>query len=237
MSGHSKWSTIKRAKGVNDAKRGQVFSKLARAITVAVKLGGSDSNGNIKLREVIDKARSVNMPKENVERAIAKGAGNDGGIALQEVVYEGYGPGGIAILIEATTDNKNRTTQEIKNLLEKNGGSMGTPGSVVFQFDHKGQIFVEKSPNTEEEMLTIIDLDVDDVVEVEDGIEIYTKPGELYHTRTKLEEAGIKVKSTELTFVPKNPLELDDSKSGSVIRLLELIDENEDVQKVYANLA
>jgi YebC/PmpR family DNA-binding regulatory protein len=237
MSGHSKWSTIKRAKGANDAKRGQLFSKLARLITIAAKQGGPDVNGNLKLRMAVDKARASNMPKDNVERAIAKGSGADGGAELHEVMYEGYGPGGVAILVEAATDNKNRTTQEVKNILEKNGGSMGTPGSVAFQFEHKGQIFVEKGPNAEEEMLTIMDLNVDDVVEAEDGIEVYTKPNELFQIKEQLEAAGITVKSAELTYVAKTPLELDEAKVATIVRVIDLLDEHDDIQKVYANLA
>lgn len=237
MSGHSKWSTIKRAKGVNDAKRGQLFSKLARAITIAAKTGGADPNTSPKLRLLVDKARASNMPKENIERAIEKGTGEGSANSLHEVVYEGYGPCGVAILIEAATDNKNRTTAEIKSMLDKNGGSMGTPGSVSFQFEHKGFLFVEKNGNSEEEMLAIIDMGVDDVIETEDGLEVFTKPSDLFHTKKKLEEAGIFVKNAELIFVAKTLLDIEESKISGVLRLLHLLDEHEDIQKVYANLA
>ncbi len=238
MSGHSKWSTIKRAKGANDAKRGQLFSKLARLITISAKQGGPDVNGNLKLRMAVDKARAANMPKDNVERAIAKGSGAEGGAGLQEVIYEGYGPGGVAILVEAATDNKNRTTQEVKNILEKNGGSMGTPGSVAFQFEHKGLIVTEKDKDKgEDQMLSIMDMEVDDVVDVENELEVYTKPADLFKVKEQLEAAGINVKSAELTYVAKTPLELDESKVNTIIRVIDLLDDHEDVQKVYANLA
>lgn len=239
MSGHSKWSTIKRAKGANDAKRGQIFSKLARAITISAKQGGSDPNANPKLRLLVDKARSSNMPKENIERAIEKGSGAGGADSLQEVVYEGYGPGGVAILIEAATDNKNRTTAEIKSMLDKHGGSMGTPGSVAFQFEQKGLILIEKNSTSsvEDTMLTIMDLEVDDVVDAEDGLEVYTKPNLLFQIKEGIESTGFNVKSAELTFTPKNALSVDESKINNVIKLIDLLDEHDDVQKVWANLA
>lgn len=236
MSGHSKWSTIKRAKAVTDAKRGQLFSKITRAITLAAKQGGPDFNANVRLRILIDQARSANMPKENIERAIDKatGAGNGG---LEEVVYEGYGPGGVAILVEAATDNKNRTTQEVKSIFDRSGGSLGTPGSVVYQFEQRGLIVIEKGADSDDTMLKLIDLGAEDVEAVEDGIEVYTKPGDLFKTKEMIEQVGMVVKSAELMFSPKTPLALTDSdKEQKVLKLIEALDEHEDVQKVYANL-
>lgn len=235
MSGHSKWSTIKRQKGMVDAKRGQLFSKLARAITLAAKQGGTDVAANLKLRMAVDKARGSNMPKENIDRALRTAAGKLG--ELQEVVYEGYGPGGVAILVEAATDNRNRTTQEIKNIFERGEGSLGSPGSVAYQFEQRGQIVVEKGEDPDERMLQIIDLGVEDVHEVEDAIEVHTKPGEVFKTKEALENTGILVGSAELVFTPKNTVDLPEDKQAKVLKLLENLDDNENVQRVFANLA
>lgn len=236
MSGHSKWSTIKRQKGIADAKRGLLFSKLARAITLAAKLGGTDPTANLKLRMAVDKARESNMPKENIDRAIERGKPGAGG-DLHEVIYEGYGPGGVAILIEATTDNRNRTTQEIKNIFERGEGSLGSPGSVAYQFEQRGQVVVEKGENPDERMLIIIDLGVEDVHEVEDAIEVHTKSAEVFKTKESLESAGIPVKSAELVFTPKNMVDLPEDKQAKVLKLLENLDDNENVQRVFANLS
>lgn len=235
MSGHSKWSTIKRQKGINDAKKGQLFSKLARAITLAAKQGGVDPVTNFHLRLVIDKAREANMPKENVDRALRQAQGkleNE----LEELVYEGYGPNGVAFIVEAATDNRNRTTQEIKNIFERGGGSLSTPGSVAFQFEQKGLILVDKGASAEEKMLQLIDLGVEDVEEVEDGIEVYTKPNELFQVREKLVEAGVTVKSAELMFKPTNVVVVHEKdKAQRLMNLMEALDDHDDVQKVYAN--
>jgi len=236
MSGHSKWSTIKRQKGLNDAKKGAIFTKLAKAISIAVKEGGADPGGNVKLRFAIEKARESNMPKDNVEHAIERGTGA-GGASLQEMVYEGYGPEGVPIIVEAATDNKNRTAQEMKNLFERGGGTMGSPGSVSFQFERAGQILAEKGTNPEERMLQLIDLGVEDIEEVEDGIEVYTRPEELHKIRHTLEEAGIAVKEAELVFCPRDPMPVQDAdKSAKIVKFLESLDDHDDVQKVYAGV-
>lgn len=232
MSGHSKWSTIKRQKGATDAKRGRLFSKLVRAISIAAKLGGPNPNSNLHLRLAMDQAKAANMPKENIERALRSAQGKLEG-ELQEVLYEGYGPGGTAILVEAATDNKNRTTQEIKNIFERGGGSLGTPGSVSFQFAREGQIVV--GGKGEELMLQLIDLGAEDIEEVEDGIEIYIKPAELFRMKEKIEQARIPVKSTELVYSPKISKNVPESVQSRVVRLLETLDEHDDVQKVYTN--
>ena len=235
MSGHSKWSTIKRAKEANDAKKGALFTKLARAITIAAKGGGADPDMNMKLRFAVEKARQSNMPKENIERAIEKGVG-EGGVQMQEMVYEGYGPLGVPIVVEAATDNKNRTAQEIKNLFERGGGTLGAPGSVSFQFERTGQLVLEKGDDPEGRMLELIDLGAEDLEEAEDGIEVYTQPAELFSTKQKLEGGGMRVKSAELIYRPKTNIEVRGEGANRIVKLLENLDDHDDVQKVWAGV-
>ncbi len=235
MSGHSKWSTIKRQKGINDAKKGAVFTKLAKAITLAAKDGGADPSMNMKLRFAIEKARQSNMPKDNIERAVASAQGKLDN--LIELVYEGYGPSGVPVIVEAATDNKNRTAQEIKNMFERGGGVMASPGSVSFQFERAGQLVVEKGTDAESRMLELIDLGAEDLEEAEDGIEVYTKPADLFLVKQKLEGAGMKVSSSELIYRPKTNIEVkDEGTANRVVRLLEGLDDLDDVQKVYAGV-
>lgn len=236
MSGHSHYATIKHQKGLKDAQKGKVFSKLGRAISIAVKAGGGpDPEANYKLRMAIDTARASNMPKENIERAISKGVG--GGVSLEEVSYEGFGPEGVAVIVEAATDNRNRTAQEIKNLFERGGGNLGGPGSVAFNFEHKGQIVVEKAENTEDQLLKLIDAGVDDVEESADGIDIYVAPDKLSEKNKVIKDMGFTIKSSELIQKPKMYTTLADPvKAQKVINFLDKFDENEDVQKVFANL-
>lgn len=235
MSGHSKWSTIKRQKGANDAKKGLLFSKLARGITLAARKGGASVETNLALRLLVDKSRQSNMSKESIQRAIDRATAKDAGNIL-DMLYEGYGPGGISIIVEAATDNKNRTAQEIKNIFERGGGSMGIPGSVVFQYEHVGQIFVDKGENTEDRELALIDLGVEDVQEVDGGIEVCTRPDELFIIKQNIEATGIVVKEAELVYRPKNLINLEnDTVSDKAIKLLETLDEQDDVQKVYTN--
>lgn len=239
MSGHSKWATIKHQKGINDAKRGNLFSKLARAITIAAKTGGASPDANLKLKIAIDRAREASMPRENIDRAIDKGVGT-GGVDLQEVVYEGYGPGGVAILVEAATDNRNRTTQEIKTIFDRAEGSLGSPGSVSFQFEQKGLMLVNSDSvsDGEEKMLKIMEIEgVEDVEETEGEIEVYTSHNNLMNVKEKIGNLGIRVKSAELIYKPKNPLKIDDTKLDRIVKLINALDEHDDTQKVYANLA
>ena len=237
MSGHSKWSTIKRQKGVNDAKKGLIFSKLARAITLAAKQGGADPDANFKLRLIVDKGRAVNMPKENIDRALRSAQGKLAG-ELYEVTYEGYGPGGVAILVEATTDNKNRTAQEIKNIFEKGEGSLGTPGSVSYQFESKGLILVNKGTSADETMLALMEIEgVENMDEAGDGIEVMVRPNEVFLTKEKIEQAGMQVASAEVTMRPRTPISLSEDKENKALKLIENLDDQEDVQKVYVNLA
>lgn len=234
MSGHSKWSTIKRQKEAKDAKRGQLFSKLARAITLAAKQGGADPGTNLRLRFAIEKAKEANMPKDNIERAIGRASSK--GEAIEEVIYEGYGPFGIAVIVEAATDNRNRTAQEIKNLFERRGGSLGGPGSVSFQFQQKGLIVVDKGENAEETMLSLIDQGAPDLEEG-DGIEIYVEPKEVSTWQKKLEKAGFRVKQAELIYEPKESVNIHDkAKAKKVLKFLASLDEHDDVQRVWANV-
>lgn len=237
MSGHSKWSTIKRQKGVADQKKGQIFTKLSNAITIAVREGSgiTDPGFNYRLRIAVDRAREANMPKESIDRAIekAKGIGAD---QLSEAVYEGFAPGGAALVIQAVTDNKQRTVAEIKNILEKNGASLGTPGAVSYMFDQKGEIIVLKNNKTIDAMLEIATLaGAEDVDDEDDRAIIYTNPTKLIEVKKNIESQGLKVESAELTLKPKTLVPISQNSQGKVINLLEKIEDLDDVQKVYTN--
>jgi YebC/PmpR family DNA-binding regulatory protein len=234
MSGHSKWSTIKRQKGANDAKRGQLFSKLAKAISIAAREGGANIDSNQKLRVAVDAARAANMPKANIERAIA--SADREAADFKEVTYEGFAPGGLGLLIEAATDNRNRTGQGIKNILERNGGTLGDPGSVAFNFESKGLILLRKKRISEEAMLKLIDLGVDEVEETEDRVEVYTSPMELLSLKKSLKEMNLDPASVELVQKPKIVTKIKDArKAKKLLKLLEDLNDHEDVQKVYAS--
>ncbi len=235
MSGHSKWATIHRAKGVKDIARGQLFSKLARAITIAAKTGGGPSpDSNLKLRYAIDKGREANMPKENIERAISKAAGGE---VLDEVVYEGFGPEGIQVMVEVATDNRNRTGQEIKNLFEKSGGRFGGPGSVAFNFDPKGLIVIKKMEDQEAQVLHLIDAGVEDFEIVDDVVEVYVPANELFAMVGKLQTFNFEVTSSELIQKPKLMQKVEDpDKEQKVMAFLDTLNDHEDVQKVHTNL-
>lgn len=233
MSGHSKWSTIKRQKEAKDAARGQVFSKLSRAISVAVKAGGGENpDSNAKLRMAIDAARAANMPKDNIERAISRA--KQATESIEEVVYEGFGPGGIGIIVDAATDNRNRTGQEIKNIFDKGGGSFA-PGAVTHNFEHKGFILVKKKENKEKMILDLIDLGVEEFEESEDGIEVYTAANELFEKKSAIEKKGFKVEEESLIKKPKNKVALKEREAQKALNLLENLEEHEDVQGVYTN--
>ncbi len=234
MSGHSHFATIKRQKAANDAVKGNLFSKMARTIMIAAK-GGPDPDMNFRLRVEIDKARAASMPKENIERAIAKATTD--AASLDEVTYEGFGPGGLNVIIDAATNNKNRTAQEIKGLFERGGGSMGGPGSVAFNFENKGYLFLKKEADAESQMLKLIDAGVEDVSESGDGIDVYVAPEKLSETKKTLEAAGFSVTDAELQMKPKLLMtanNLDEAKKA--IKFLEMVEENDDVQKVFSNL-
>lgn len=234
MSGHSKWSTIKRQKESTDAKRGILFSKLARAISIAAR-DSADSDTNFKLRLVIDKARTANMPKENIERALR--AAQEKATQVEKVIYEGYGPGGIAVIVEAATDNRNRTSQEIRGLFERGGGSLAGPGSVAFQFKEMGQIIIDKTQNPQDQMLTLIDSSVTDIEESEDGIEVFVSPPQIPEVRDKIAQLGYTIKKVELTMKAKNAVKIVEAQNAQkILALLESLESHEDVQEVFSNV-
>ena len=238
MSGHSKWATIHRAKEVTDQKRGQAFTKITNSIFIAVKEanGITDPNSNFKLRLALDKAREVNMPKDNVQRAIDRASGASGAGTIDEMVYEGYGPGGVAILVEAATDNRQRTVQEIKNIFDRAGGSLGSPGAVSFLFKKLGLILVNKGANAEETTLKLIDLGAEDVEEVEDGIEVYVAVEIFEEMKKKISEAGLVVIKSELVSKPTTLVPVAEAKAAAkILNLMEKLDSHDDVLKVYAN--
>lgn len=236
MSGHSHYATIKRHKEAKDAQRGKIFSRFAREIAIAVKTGGgSDPEFNYKLRMVIDKARSYNMPKDNIERALKQAQGREE--AFETVTYEGFGPGGVGVMIEAATDNRNRTSQEIKNIFDRGGGSLAGPGSVAFNFENKGLIVVKKETNSQEQILKLIDLGAEEVEETETEIEVYTSPNKLKEIRAKLEEAGFSIVSVEFYLKPKTLQTVTDPKEAAkVLMFLDQLEDHDDVQKVSANV-
>jgi YebC/PmpR family DNA-binding regulatory protein len=237
LSGHSKWASIKRKKGATDAKRGQLFSKLTRAIIVAARDGGPDPGGNIALQNAIEKARENSMPKDNIDRAIAKGAGTGADAAAYETVtYEGYGPGGIALFVEALTDNRNRTAADVRHVFTKNDGNLGESGSVAWLFERKGVILVPGEIDEDEVMLAAADAGADDVEAEESSYRVTTAPESLHAVRQALEAAGITIESAESTMVPKTSVEIEDeSVARKVVRMMDELEENDDVQDVYSN--
>ena len=236
MSGHSKWSQIKRQKGVADAKRGQLFTKLGREISVAVRQGGADTQANFKLRLIIQKARDNNMPLDNIDRAIRRASGGTDGATLAEVTYEGYGPGGSAILVQVLTDNKNRTLSEVRNILSRGGGNLSDSGSVTWLFESRGVIIVDASKeNAEEVALFAIDAGAEDVKIEGTALEITTRPHDLEAVRKALEQRRVPISSSELSMVPKNMVKLDEKSALQALRILEKLEELDEVQHVYTN--
>jgi YebC/PmpR family DNA-binding regulatory protein len=238
VSGHSKWSSIKHKKGAADAKRGQLFSKLSRAIIVAAKEGGADPSANLALQNAIEKARSYSMPKDTIERAIAKGAGADAeASAFETVVYEGYGPDGVAVLVEALTDNRNRTASEVRHAFTKHGGNLGTTGAVAWQFERRGVVLVGAEGTDEDElMLLAADAGADDVERDASSFVVTSAPEELKAVRVALEAGGFAIESVELAMVPKTTVAVvDESTARRIVRLVEGLEDTEDVQDVYAN--
>ena len=237
MSGHSKWSTIKRQKGVTDAKRGALFTKVAREISVAARQGGGDPDANYRLRLAIEKARSVNMPSDNIKRTIDKATGGGEAEQFEEIVFEGYGPGGVALLVEAATDNRNRTAAEVRSIFTKTGGQLAGSGAVAWQFEPRGLIAVARNGvDPDEVALAAIDAGADDVdTDDPETIEIYTSPTDLERVRSALDAAGILVDSAENTMIAKQTVELDSTKARQALRLVEMLEDLEDVQRVTAN--
>ncbi len=237
MSGHSKWSSIKHQKGVTDARRGQLFTKLTREIIVAVRQGGGSPDSNFRLRLAIQRARDNNMPLDNIERAIKRGSGTLEGVTLIEMVLEGYGPSGVAILVQALSDNRNRTLQDVRTAFSRSGGSLGENGCVAWLFDSKGLITVEtKDLDAEELALQAIDTGAEDVKIENDSIEIYTKPDELELVRTALDQQKLPIASAELFMVPKTTVELEEKAALQTLKLLDKLEELDDVQHVFSNV-
>ena len=237
MSGHSKWASIKRQKGATDAKRGQLFSKLVRAIIVAARDGGPDPAANLALQNAIEKAREASMPKDNIERAIAKGSGTGTDAAAYETVtYEGYGPGGVALFVEALTDNRNRTAADVRQAFTKSDGNLGESGSVAWLFERKGVILVDGAADEDELVLAAADAGADDVEPDESSYRVTTAPESLHAVRAALEEGGLPIESAESTMVPKTQVSIDDEATArKVVRLMDDLEENDDVQAVYSN--
>ncbi len=237
MAGHSHWAQIKRKKAAQDAKRGKLFTKLIREIMVAARLGGGDPSANPRLRAAIQAAKAANMPKENIERAIRKGTGQEPGTTWEEAVYEGYGPGGVAVLIKSVTDNKRRTVSELRHIFSKCGGNLAEPGAVSWIFEQKGLIVVARNGTDEEKLLEIaLEAGAEDVREYESEFEIITAPQELEEVKKALEEAGVPIQSARVTMVPKTTVRLEEEKTvQQMLRLMETLEDHDDVQQVYAN--
>jgi len=236
MSGHSKWAQIKRQKGVTDSRRGQLFTKLGREITVVARQGGPDPTANFRLRLAIQRARDSNMPADNIDRAIKRGAGGPEGATLAEVNYEGYGPGGAAILMEALTDNRNRTVADVRATLTRAGGSLGETGCVAWLFESRGVVTVPVNDQAADDLaMAAIDAGAEDVKVEDDAVEVYTRPADLENVRRSLEEAGVTVGSAEISMVPKNTVGLGEKEAVQTLRLLDRLEELDDIQRVYSN--
>ncbi len=238
MSGHSKWSNIKHKKGKEDAKRAKVFAKLSRYITVAARANGLDPEFNPELKVAIDKAKSENMPNDNIDRALKKAAGEAGGQDYEEIVYEGYGPSGVAIIIEALTDNRNRTAPDVRHALEKFGGNLGTTGSVTFMFDRLGKILIEESDSVDEDtlMMDAIDCGAEDIENIDEAYEITTSSQNYLKVKSALEEKGYEIAASELGYFPQNYIELtDETDLKNMERMIDMLEDNDDVQEVYHN--
>src|SRR5579884_2478781 len=235
MSGHSKWHSIKHKKGAIDAKRGRAFTKLIKEITIAARIGGGDPDGNPRLRKAISDANAVNMPKDNIQRAIKKGTGELEGGQLEEILYEGYGPGGVALIVETVTDNRNRTVSEIRHVFSKNGGNMGESGSVAWMFSKKGYIIVEKDKADEDTLMSLaLDAGADDF-RAEDDYEIFTAPNALDAVTEALKATGIEYQSAEVAMIPQNTVKIEGKTAQQMLKLMEAMEDHDDVQHVYAN--
>ena len=236
MSGHSKWSTIKHKKAASDAKRGKIFTKLIKEITVAARLGGGDMNANPRLRSAVQAAKGENMPKDNIDRAIKKGTGELEGVSYEESIYEGYGPGGAAVLVDSLTDNKNRTVSDIRFIFGKNGGSLGENGCVAWMFDKKGYIVVEQSVTDEDTLMEVaLEAGAEDVREDDSNFEVITAPGDFEAVMEAVKKAGITIIVGEVTMLPQSTTDLTGKEAEQMIRLMDMLEDCDDVQKVYTN--
>ena len=236
MSGHSKWHTIKHKKGALDAKRGKIFTRLIKEITVAARMGGGDIDANARLRKVVNDAKGQNMPNDTIDRAIKRGTGELEGVNYEEITYEGYGIGGVAVLVETLTDNRNRTVAELRHLFSKNGGNLGEAGSVAWMFDKKGYIVVDKEAKSEDELFEIaLEAGADDVKDEGDVFEIYTAPENFDAVSEAIKAAGIEPQAAEITMIPQNHIKLEGAEAKSMLKLYDAIDDHDDVQQLYAN--
>ena len=237
MSGHSKWSTIKRKKGAADAKRGRIFTRLIKEITVAARMGGGDPDGNPRLRSAVTTAKSENMPKDNIERAIKKGTGELEGAVYEEITYEGYGPGGVAVMVECMTDNKNRTVADIRHAFSKSGGNLGESGCVAWMFDKKGSILIDKSAIDEEELMDkALESGAEDVIEEENVFQVVTTPDDFETVREALQADGVEFIEAAVSLIPQNTVDITEEKPAKqLLRLLESLEDHDDVQSVSAN--
>jgi len=237
MAGHSKWANIKHRKGRQDAKRGAIFTRLIKEITVAARMGGGDPEGNPRLRSAVAAAKGVNMPKDNIERAIKKGTGELEGVEYEEILYEGYGPAGVAILVNCLTDNRNRTVADVRHAFGKCGGNMGESGCVAFMFDKKGSISVDKETISEEDLMDLaLDAGAEDVVEEDGEFQVLTAPEDFDEVREHLEKKEVTILEAAVSMLPQNTIDITDEKTaGKVMRLMEMLEDNEDVQDVSAN--
>ena len=236
MSGHSKWATIKHKKGKTDAKRGKLFSKLSRAITVAAREGGTDPNMNLSLANAIDKAKAESMPKDNIEKAIQRGGGGTEGESFERIMYEGYGPAGVAIIVDVLTDNKNRSAADVRNIFSKHGGQLAQPGAVAWVFERKGSIVVDGGKYGEDDiMAAAIDAGADDVTQDGDEFQVLTDPAEFAAVRAAIVAAGIEYEQAELTMIPKNTVKLEENDARKTMKIVDALEDSDDVQEVFAN--
>ncbi|CCK78514.1 YebC/PmpR family DNA-binding transcriptional regulator [Desulfobacula toluolica] len=236
MSGHSKWSTIKHKKGATDAKRGKLFTKLIKEITVAARMGGGDPEANPRLRHALSIARSQNMPKDTSERAVKKGTGELEGVNYEEIVYEGYGPGGVAVLVECLTDNRNRTIAEVRHAFGKAGGNVGTDGCVAWMFDKKGVLTVSKEDSDEETLMEVaLEAGAEDIREETNSFDIITEPADFDAVKEAVDAAGIKYEMAEITMLPQNMTKVDGKEAEQMIKFMDVLDDCDDVQKFYTN--
>ncbi len=236
MAGHSRWANIKRAKAANDAKRGKIWSKISRKLITAAKQGGGDPRDNLALRYVIDEAKAANMPRDTIERAIARGTGELGADNYEEVIYEGYAPGGVAILVEALTDNRNRTAPEMRKTFEVHGGSMATSGSVAFQFAKQGIIAIKADTIEEDRLLEIaLEAGAEDVKREDEMFEVITAPADFHKVKEAIEAAGVSIESAEIANIPKMPVTVDEEQAQKLLKLLDALEDNDDVQNISHN--
>lgn len=235
MAGHSKWANIKHRKGAQDAKRGKIFTKIIKELTVAARIGGGDPDSNPRLRTAVDKAKQANMPKDNVDRAIKKGTGDMDGVSYEEGIFEGYGPGGVALIVEFLTDNRTRTVADVRHIFSKYGGNLGVSGSVAFLFDRKGLISFSADNDFDQVFEAALEAGAEDVKDEGDAYEVFTEPGDFIEVRDNMTENGLQWETAEVSMIPQNQVQLDGKPAETMLKLMDALEDNDDVQNVYAN--